>query len=588
MKNIQNLFLIFLFFFVTSEIFAGLGDTEIGAGGFKRNIEVNEIEEIDESEKQNEALESDNKFKIIELKEIDANTVGTISKSEGGLGYDMWVGSEKNIIKNYLDNLPVNKESDLAIDLMKKLLLSNADVPESNNKTDLLLIRINKLIEIGDFDNAKSLIDLIKNMDNEEILIKQTEINLSLNNFDLACSDIEEKRKNYKSNFFWKKVEIFCLILNGENNKANLSLSLLKEEKNFNDENFLKIIDSLIYKEEINDESLNDLSLLNLSMTRVANINIKDNYILNEDPLFLSMIYRMPNVPIKIRIEAIEKSKKLLNLPIETIEEIYNSYDLKEKDKKISLEDNIILGYDTQAILFQMAVIEENNEKKAKIIKKSLELASINGNFPLISKLNLNTILEIKPSKKLSWFSDYAVKSLLISDKYDEALDWYELIKKERDESVELFNKFIELWVIIELFNIKNTETNYKNISQTEIIKSINKFKSSNVDLEFNTLGFYILEIFSIKIIPDFWLLNLNKKESEIKRMPDTSLISLLKYSAENKRIGETILLILMSLDGKNFNQLHPFFLQIVISSLNQIGLEEKAFDLVTETLIER
>tara|TARA_Y100001960_G_scaffold331483_1_gene428632 strand:+ start:1847 stop:3613 length:1767 start_codon:yes stop_codon:yes gene_type:complete len=588
MKNIQNLFLIFLFFFVTSEIFAGLGDTEIGAGGFKRNIEVNEIEEIDESEKQNEAFESDNKFKIIELKEIDANTVGTISKSEGGLGYDMWVGSEKNIIKNYLDNLPVNKESDLAIDLMKKLLLSNADVPESNNKTDLLLIRINKLIEIGDFDNAKSLIDLIKNMDNEEILIKQTEINLSLNNFDLACSDIEEKRKNYKSNFFWKKVEIFCLILNGENNKANLSLSLLKEEKNFNDENFLKIIDSLIYKEEINDESLNDLSLLNLSMTRVANINIKDNYILNEDPLFLSMIYRMPNVPIKIRIEAIEKSKKLLNLPIETIEEIYNSYDLKEKDKKISLEDNIILGYDTQAILFQMAVIEENNEKKAKIIKKSLELASINGNFPLISKLNLNTILEIKPSKKLSWFSDYAVKSLLISDKYDEAFDWYELIKKERDESVELFNKFIELWVIIELFNIKNTETNYKNISQTEIIKSINKFKSSNVDLEFNTLGFYILEIFSIKIIPDFWLLNLNKKESEIKRMPDTSLISLLKYSAENKRIGETILLILMSLDGKNFNQLHPFFLQIVISSLNQIGLEEKAFDLVTETLIER
>ena len=276
---------------------------------------------------------------------------------------------------------------------MKKLLLSNADVPESNNKTDLLLIRINKLIEIGDFDNAKSLIDLIKNMDNEEILIKQTEINLSLNNFDLACSDIEEKRKNYKSNFFWKKVEIFCLILNGENNKANLSLSLLKEEKNFNDENFLKIIDSLIYKEEINDESLNDLSLLNLSMTRVANINIKDNYILNEDPLFLSMIYRMPNVPIKIRIEAIEKSKKLLNLPIETIEEIYNSYDLKEKDKKISLEDNIILGYDTQAILFQMAVIEENNEKKAKIIKKSLELASINGNFHLISKLNLNTIL---------------------------------------------------------------------------------------------------------------------------------------------------------------------------------------------------
>ncbi len=43
-----------------------------------------------------------------------------------------------------------------------------------------------------------------------------------------------------------------------------------------------------------------------------------------------------------------------------------------------------------------------------------------------------------------------------------------------------------------------------------------------------------------------------------------------------------------MSLDGKNFNQLHPFFLQIAITSLNQIGLEEKAFDLAFETLIEK
>ena len=43
-----------------------------------------------------------------------------------------------------------------------------------------------------------------------------------------------------------------------------------------------------------------------------------------------------------------------------------------------------------------------------------------------------------------------------------------------------------------------------------------------------------------------------------------------------------------MSLDGKNFNEFHPFFLQTVISSLNQIGLEENTFDLVIETLIDR
>ena len=588
MKIIQNLLLIFTFFFITTDLFAGLGNTNWGTWGIKRDIEVNEIEEVEEIEAEEKKDKNNNKFKERELKDIDANTVGTITEDEGGLGYDMWSGSERNIIQNYLKNLPINKESDTAIELIKKLLLSNAKVPKSNGEIDLILIRINKLIELGDFDNAKSLIDLVNKKDNEEILIKQTEINLSLNNFDLACSNIEEERKSFKQNLFWRKVEIFCQILNGKTNKANLSLSLLKEEKNFNDENFLKIIDSLIYKDEINDESLVNLNLLNLVMTRVANINIKESYVLNDDPLLLTMIYRMPNAPIKLRIEAIEKSKKLLNLPIETIEEIYNSYDLKAKDKKISLDDNILLGSETQSILFQMAIAEDDEEKKAKIIQKSLELASINGNFTLISKLNLNSLLEIKPSKKLSWFSNYAAKSLLISNKKEEAMKWYEISKKEKDKNTELFNNFIELWVIVEFLNLKNKESEYKNISQNEILKSIDKFDSQNKKLVFDTLGFYILENFGMKINPQFWLINLDNQEIESKQLPNSSLISLLKNASENKKVGETILLILMSLDNKNFNQLHPFFLQIVISSLNQIGLQEKAFDLAMETLIER
>ena len=97
-----------------------------------------------------------------------------------------------------------------------------------------------------------------------------------------------------------------------------------------------------------------------------------------------------------------------------------------------------------------------------------------------------------------------------------------------------------------------------------------------------------MLENFGVKVNPKFWLINIDNQEIEPKQLPNSSLISLLKNSSENKKIGETILLILMSLNNTNFNQLHPFFLQIVINSLNQIGLQEKAFDLVIETLIER
>ena len=165
MKIIQNFLLFSFFLFVPTNLYAGLGDTEMSPGGWKRNIEVNEIEEIDEEEKEKEVIDNNNDFKAIELKEIDANTIGTMTKDEGGLSYDMWTGSKRNIIQDYLKNIPINKQSDLAIELFKKILLSNADVPESDNDSaDFLLIRINKLIELGDFENAKSLIDLIPNL----------------------------------------------------------------------------------------------------------------------------------------------------------------------------------------------------------------------------------------------------------------------------------------------------------------------------------------------------------------------------------------------------------------------------------------
>ena len=49
MKIIQNTFLIFFsFFFITTDLYAGLGNTNWGTWGIKRDIEVNEIEEIED------------------------------------------------------------------------------------------------------------------------------------------------------------------------------------------------------------------------------------------------------------------------------------------------------------------------------------------------------------------------------------------------------------------------------------------------------------------------------------------------------------------------------------------------------------
>ena len=508
-----------------------------------------------------------------------------------GLGYEMWKGSERKFVEKYLALLPINKESNVAIDLTKKLLLTSANTPSGEGENNLFTIRIKKLLELGDLENTKLLIDSLSDYEkNEEIQKIEIEINLSFNNFDLVCSSIDEKIKKYKSDVYWKKIQIFCQILNDEIHKANLGLSLIKEHENFNDDIFLNIVDSLIYKEEIDISQYADIDLLNLTMTRIGKIILSDDLSFPNDPLFLSMLYRMPNVPIETRIRALEQSQKLISIPEDIIQEMYNSYEIKENETKFSLDSDFPdLGPATQAILYQRAIKEDSNENKAKIIKQAFNLAQENKNYSLIVKLNLETLLEIKASKKLLWFANTASKALFYSNELEMAFDWYKLLINNRNDNINIFIDLMEIWPIAEIFKLYEKDYQNKkelNISQEEIIESISKFQLQGETLSFNTIGLYFLETFGIKINPSIWLATLEENQDNSLIMPNSSIISLIDFATKNNRVGEAVLLILIAADGNELIKFNPFFLQKIITSLDRLGLGDKVKDLIIETLI--
>jgi hypothetical protein len=298
----------------------------------------------------------------------------------------------------------------------------------------------------------------------------------------------------------------------------------------------------------------------------------------------------MPNVPIETRIRALEQSQKLISIPEDIIQEMYNSYEIKENETKFSLDSDFPdLGPATQAILYQRAIKEVNIENKAKILKKALDIALEHKSYSLIVQLNLETILEIKPSKTLLWFANTASKALFYSNELEVAFEWYELLIKYKDDNIDLFIDFMEIWPIAEIYKLyeKDFQNNTEfNISQEEIVKSINKFELQNEKLNFNTQGFYFLETFGIKINPSIWLATLEVSEDNLLIMPNSSILSLLEFAANNNRVGETVLLILIAADGNELNKLNPFFLQKIIKSLDRVGLGGKVKDLIIETLI--
>ena len=126
----------------------------------------------------------------------------------------------------------------------------------------------------------------------------------------------------------------------------------------------------------------------------------------------------------------------------------YEMTKIKENETKFSLDSDFPdLGPATQAILYQRAIKEDSNENKAKIIKQAFNLAQENKNYSLIVKLNLETLLEIKASKKLLWFANTASKALFYLDELEMAFDWYVLLINNRNDNINIFIDLIVLQI---------------------------------------------------------------------------------------------------------------------------------------------
>jgi hypothetical protein len=87
---------------------------------------------------------------------------------KGGLGNDMWAGSARSVVQEFVPQLPTGDTFYPAQLLARRVLLSNGDVTMMRNdksgadEQDLFTQRLEKLLEIGAYDDAVKLYTLIE------------------------------------------------------------------------------------------------------------------------------------------------------------------------------------------------------------------------------------------------------------------------------------------------------------------------------------------------------------------------------------------------------------------------------------------
>ena len=286
------------------------------------DLEKKEENNLETSNSENSDLEDP----TIEIKEVDSlnssniinsdfldqnkiNIAGLYDPADNELNIDMWSNSNGEEIKIIINKLKKIDLSNDAKNILDIALLTNSYFPKKNiTEKEFIQLKLDYLIE----NNNKNLIKkyLIKNEENihNSPLVKFY-VNDYLETADLenACKIFDEKI--YINDDYLNKFKVYCLIIKGNRDEAQLIFDLVKEQ-GLNDNFFENKFNFLMDYIDKADEKTSDINILNFHLSHRTNPNFK--YQPNEKtPKYIWRYLSSSNLLENINTIDLEDSKKI-------------------------------------------------------------------------------------------------------------------------------------------------------------------------------------------------------------------------------------------------------------------------------------
>ena len=585
----------YLFFISLSLIFCNsiyASDIEVIELHTKKSLDQLVLEEVNDSDEvidENDiSLESSNNSDQVSEEEINNDENGEekvenndiiISETTSGENLNntqAWNNLEPAIIEKYLKNINSIK-SDILYKEFINLLSNFRDINENPIKSEIFIPVVKKLYEIGEIQKAYNLLQLyqIDNVKVKENIIfyKSLELNYLLSTYQLseACDFKNSLTEDKVSlpDYLLEKTDIFCLLIDGKIAESELLNSLLLEIETQTDSYFQDLYSYMTNKiEESNDINLilsenysSNLIFLYSAMLRISELPLSEKF-LQIDPNNLSIpVILSTATDMKTRLKAANKSYLNNIISIESLSALYQSVDFSSE--QLNNPDQTILSYanDNETLMafyYQLANIQIFPSERLQVVLNYWQFAQKKGLEKIAYSLTNNIISSLEPSLDYANFGSKIATAHIFNKNYEEATKWIIFYESSNDTNDDITKvKFLlELYNstdinVVSNFLKSNLENFDKNSSEStkELIYVI--LNSLEIDVDYN------MEIKYDKVFDD-------------RLMPSIFLTSSINSKINDKDHLNLFLLILVSLNDKNWNDLHPQHLQLILKSFKE------------------
>jgi len=521
------------------------------------------------------------------LSTISPDVAGVLSVADGGFGATMWQGTPGGILEQLLPQLPVTSASPTMRDLMRRLLLTGAEVPSGGTPGSLIALRAGLLSAMGDFVAVKSLLAAVPGRSADPDLLR-VEVDARFLTGDvaracqLANAYIQEQQSTY-----WQKAFIFCQALEGDGDAALLGISLL-EELGVNDPVFFQLMDALVRENEPDYsapviDSLADPTPLQLALARVAKVTLPSDVIASNRPGVLRAIAISPNAPPQLRLEAAERAEAAGALPVDALRQLYASIAFSKEDLDSPLSRAAQLsGPMSRALLYRATLMQTLPAAQAEALQQVLALARQGGRYGSSARAFLPQLTRIPATLDLAWFAPEAIRAYLISGRTIDAAPWFAVLQDVAGRDPKMSNAQVSLMPVAWLAGFEGAAT-WTTAQLPDWWKAIKdsdgaRDKAATLAAILQALG---------EPVPDAVWADLIAGTSHTAMMaPYPSYWFLLDSAARANRVGETVLLSLVSLGDGGPARADPIVLNYMLNALGTIGLVREVRAMALEAVV--
>ncbi len=548
-------------FFINIDVLAESNLSQEPYEIWQENSVISEIESSVEKSNTQEAVNLTNQ--TVEQENFlftKADAIGLYDPTNGGFEANLWDGSNIEDIAYLINTAPEESTSSTLTNLVKNVILTTAAPPDKSNSDSLSFLNLKSdfLISRGYYKNISQLFSLLNSDEINDILSDGMIDNLLIyNQYKRICNSNSNLISERLSDLYFAS---FCNAMSANKLTLDLNISLMREDNNSYNEEYLSLLSEIIYSGEIKAENLKEINLINLNLLQKYNVDI-DKYISINSPikfkLFYFLNYKKNNLK-KISI-AEELVKKGL-VEHKYLAEIYQSFDLSNtKDA----------GEDNSALLERIKIFKDirKTSSQAELVNKIPEYVSLFSAHGMLDTASLMIYDKIKIVQPKPDYIDNASGICLVfilNDDPEKCNEWV--------SQLNLNSNTLELSKAKFYLSLANG----KAIKETNLNQLIDYDGFS--DRQKNIIVKYYELITNSKKI-SYW-----KTPNELNKVSSiTANIKLHNYfeSLENQ-IGEKIILLNILHGDDNFNENDEFSIFLIIDSLFEIN-KDYAQDYILE-----